>query len=153
MGHCAKDVGNTWDTLLDTQDIVGIVGEIWNCGNGVSIERCMDTANTNTNQDQNQKENQMKDRLFYSILEMAQNYHNAKMTGQPWTDKQQNQALKSILHDLLALYGVDLDAWLDTCNDCYSHIEDLAERYPDCQEMINDFSMLIDDMYELNKKD
>lgn len=51
MAHCAKDVGNTWDTLLDTQDIVGIVGEIWNCGNGASIERLMDTANTNTNQD------------------------------------------------------------------------------------------------------
>ena len=45
----------------------------------------------------------------------------------------------------------NFDAWLDTLNDCYSHIEDLAERYPDCQEMVEDFSNLIDDMYTLNK--
>lgn len=90
----------------------------------------------------------MKDRLFYTILELAQGYHNAKMTGQPWTDKQQNQALKSIMHDILALYGVDLDAWLDTLNYWDDDVREASERQ-DAEPRYNDYNKVIDEIYNL----
>lgn len=45
-----------------------------------------------------------------------------------------------------------LENWLDTLNYWYEHIEDYAERYPDCANMVDKFSKIIDEIFDLTKE-
>ena len=45
-----------------------------------------------------------------------------------------------------------LDKWLDVLNYWFEHIEDFGERYPDMQNMVDEFSRTIDEMYNYMKE-
>ena len=45
-----------------------------------------------------------------------------------------------------------LDKWLDVLNYWFEHVEDFGERYPDMQNMVDEFSRTIDEMYNYMKE-
>jgi hypothetical protein len=87
------------------------------------------------------------------MLELAGQYHNAIMCGNAWSETKQEMELKAILNKICEYFGVDLDKTVDILNDCYEHIEDYAERYPDYAPQIKKFDRVIDELYNLIKKD
>lgn len=44
-----------------------------------------------------------------------------------------------------------VDRWLDVLNYWFEHIEDMGDRYPDMQPMVNKFDKVIDEIYRLTK--
>ena len=44
-----------------------------------------------------------------------------------------------------------LERWLDVLNYWFEHIEDMGDRYPDMQPMVNEFDKVINEIYNLTK--
>ena len=44
-----------------------------------------------------------------------------------------------------------LERWLDVLNYWFEHIEDMGDRYPDMQPMVNKFDKVINEIYNLTK--
>lgn len=45
-----------------------------------------------------------------------------------------------------------LDRWIDVLNYWLEYVEDFGERYPDMQNMVDEFSRAIDEMYDYMKE-
>lgn len=93
----------------------------------------------------------MKNSLFYTMLEMASNYHNAIMAGNKWDDEKQDKAIKSIFNQICDLYGVDLEKWLDTLNDCEPIIENNTDLHPGERGKEIAYNNVIDELYNVWK--
>lgn len=91
--------------------------------------------------------------IYYDMLELAGQYHNAIMCGNTWSETKQEMELKSILNKICEYFDVDLDKIVDILNDCSPAVDDYAEKYPDYEPRAKKFDRVIDELYNLIKKD
>lgn len=103
----------------------------------------------------------MKESVIYDIFEMCRNYHNMKMTAKESlkiTDEDCDRVLGAILGKICDLYGLDLSAINDLCDNidgcCFEIQQGNTDELGTQREVssIDHYSSEIRDIaYEINK--